>query len=320
MKRVLTAVILIPLVLLAIFRAPMWLFALLVLVVAVIATMEYLNIAQKTGVVPFRRLTLIMVAGVFLFAAVKVAVEAEVLRQRQSQSPLTEQRATQQKLKIAWDAAGVGGALMLAIPFLFLVRGLNRQDLSSSLPGAAVSSFSLIYIVLPLMALILIRGRPFGSLMLLYLFLVIWAGDVCAYYVGSAIGRHKLAPGISPGKSWEGAIASLVAAGILGALIAVQARPLHQFLESIHLATPQTLGFSLSLYSPPWWHGLLLAIAINIAAQLGDLVESMLKRGAGIKDSGTLLPGHGGVLDRIDSLLFAAPVLLYYANFRGVPF
>lgn len=319
MKRVLTAVILIPLVLLAIFRAPMWLFALLVLLVAVMATLEYLNLAQKSGVIPFRRLTLIMVAGIFLFAAVKVAVEEEILRQRQSPTPFTEQRAQeQQRLKMAWDAASIGGALMLALPFLFLIRGMGRQGLSTSLPGAAVSSFSLIYIVLPLMALILIRGRPFGSLMLLYLFLVIWAGDIFAYYVGSAIGRHKLAPRISPGKSWEGAIASLVAASILGAFIILQARPLQQFLESIHLA-PQP-GLSLSFYPPPWWHGLLLSMAINIAAQLGDLVESMLKRGAAIKDSGALLPGHGGVLDRIDSLLFAAPVLLYYANFRGVPF
>ncbi|MCI0353139.1 MAG: hypothetical protein L0Z53_27280, partial [Acidobacteriales bacterium] len=128
MKRVLTAIVLIPLVLLAVFRAPMWLFALLVLLFAVLASLEYLHIAEKSGVVPFRRLTLIMVAGIFLFAGIKTAAETQLYRLQQV--PPSDQRNLQyDRLKIAWDIASIGGALMLAMPFLFLVRGMRRQDL-----------------------------------------------------------------------------------------------------------------------------------------------------------------------------------------------
>ncbi|HXE30499.1 MAG TPA: phosphatidate cytidylyltransferase, partial [Terriglobales bacterium] len=124
-----------------------------------------------------------------------------------------------------------------------------------------------------------------GAMWLVFLLVVVWVGDTAALYAGRAWGRHRLAPRVSPGKSWEGAVASMIAAAAVGAGVGA------------------------------WQHAYILipvAIAINIAAQVGDLAESALKRGAGVKDSGTLLPGHGGVLDRIDALLFAAPVLWFY--------
>lgn len=322
-KRVLTAVVLIPLVLLAIFRAPTWLFALLLLLIGVLATLEYLHIAERTGLVPFRRYTLLMVAAFFLFSGGRIVLDEQWRHIERSSERFSGVNPEEYpRLNWAWKTAIIGGNIVVAMPLLLLVWAMKRQQLNTSLPGAACSSFALVYPALPLLTLILIRAHPFGSLLLLYLLLVVWVGDIFAYYVGSTVGNHKLAPRISPGKSWEGAAASLIGASLLGTYIVQHARPLQEFLESIHLVSPGSseFGFALQLYAPPWWHGLLLSVAVNVAAQLGDLVESMLKRGAGVKDSGTLLPGHGGVLDRIDALLFAAPVVFYYAQFRGVPF
>ncbi len=120
-----------------------------------------------------------------------------------------------------------------------------------------------------------------------------WAGDIAALYVGRSLGRHKLAPEVSPAKSWEGSIASTVTSVIYGALY-----------------------FPRLLPSAPLAEALGLTVIANIAGQLGDLCESAIKRGAGVKDSGNLLPGHGGWLDRLDSSLFALPVVyLVVSNF-----
>ena len=116
-----------------------------------------------------------------------------------------------------------------------------------------------------------------------------WVGDIGAYYIGRRFGIHKLAPRVSPKKSWEGSIASLVTSILLGGLY------LHQFLPSV-----------------PWWQGVALTTVANVAGQFGDLAESAMKRGAHVKDSGGLLPGHGGFLDRVDSTLFALPVIYAY--------
>jgi phosphatidate cytidylyltransferase len=130
--------------------------------------------------------------------------------------------------------------------------------------------------------------------------LVVWSGDIFAYFVGKTFGRHKMAPRISPGKTWEGAAASMFASVGVGLLLSLfwgqKIPPLFQNYQAF---------VSWGMSSP------ILAVSalLNIAAQLGDLVESAIKRGAGVKDSGAILPGHGGMLDRIDALLFAAPVL-----------
>ena len=150
-----------------------------------------------------------------------------------------------------------------------------------------------------------------------YLLVVVWVGDILAFLVGRSIGKHKLAPRISPNKSWEGTVASLAGGTAVGTVILLGAEGIVSFLRSSQLLAAQWGSIlSVGSYPPPRpvWVYILLSAAINVAAQLGDLVESMLKRGAGVKDSGSLLPGHGGMLDRIDALLFAAPVLWYYAQ------
>ena len=121
---------------------------------------------------------------------------------------------------------------------------------------------------------------------LLFAFLLCWAGDTAALYIGKNFGRHKLAPKISPGKTWEGAIASVVGGVLTGAIYA------HYLIPAAPLATV-----------------LMIAAAGNIAGQLGDLIESAYKRWGGVKDSGSSLPGHGGWLDRIDSCLLSIPVV-----------
>ena len=119
-------------------------------------------------------------------------------------------------------------------------------------------------------------------------------------YAGRALGKRKMAPNLSPNKTWAGAIGSVAGAvGVAGILLGL----------SSYLT--QWNSVKLSFADAPSWYWLVLAVVINVVAQVGDLAESALKRSAGVKDSGTLLPGHGGVLDRIDALLLAAPVLWY---------
>jgi phosphatidate cytidylyltransferase len=150
----------------------------------------------------------------------------------------------------------------------------------------------LIYIPFFLGHLILIRDWNDGATWTFLLMAVIIAGDAAAYYVGGAIGRHKLAPSISPGKTVEGAVGGLAANLAVGAFFKKCCFP--------------EFG---------WGYWIALIVVVGVLGQTGDLVESMLKRSAGLKDSGSIFPGHGGFLDRIDALLFAAPVLYYFRTY-----
>ena len=141
-------------------------------------------------------------------------------------------------------------------------------------------------------------------------------GDIAAYYVGRAVGKHKLAPRVSPGKTWEGTIASAVGSIVIALLLFHFANPIARPCCRIYIFGRCAIECSRSAVRRATrpvlrWTALAnsaFALCVNVAAQLGDLVESAMKRGAGLKDSGSLLPGHGGVLDRIDALLFALPV------------
>jgi phosphatidate cytidylyltransferase len=164
----------------------------------------------------------------------------------------------------------------------------------------------LVYIAYPLMLLPQIFNEENGVALLLFLFLCVWSGDIAALYIGKRFGRHKFAPRLSPNKTWEGAIASVVASCIFGVGMVLLG----------DWFTQQNYTFTKLHTSEPWWVFLILAVVLNAAAQFGDLLESALKRGAGVKDSGTILPGHGGVLDRIDALLVAAPVLWFIIAIR----
>jgi phosphatidate cytidylyltransferase len=142
---------------------------------------------------------------------------------------------------------------------------------------------------------------------------VVWSGDIFAYYIGRAFGKHKLAETISPKKTWEGAIASTAGAVLVSVVLFHYIHSLGTLLIKLHALPSQSLLFTdIRLYAPDWRLAAVFGLLVNIAAQLGDLAESAFKRGADIKDSGTLLPGHGGLLDRIDAMLFAAPVLWFF--------
>jgi phosphatidate cytidylyltransferase len=302
-KRVLTAAILIPVVVIALFRAPLWLFTLLVLGVALLAAREYFDIAEKTGFKPFRRLSCIFLVCIFVITYLGIT---------------TSDRSSPRPWPTLEYAASAASVLILFSPFILLAFSMRREPLSQVLQDAASSFLLLPYVGLSLVSMIVMRGNNSGALSLMFLMLLVWCGDIAAYYVGRAIGRHKLAPRISPGKTWEGAIASVVGAVIVGMLLFHYINPIAAAFRNAHLLVPSDKDVDHALRpSPlnlaPVWLVASFAVCVNVAAQLGDLVESALKRGAGMKDSGTLLPGHGGVLDRIDALLFALPVgLLFY--------
>jgi phosphatidate cytidylyltransferase len=303
-KRVITAVILIPLVVIALFKAPLWLFALLVFGVAALAAFEYLGIASAQGYKP-------MVATSYMLLALSFAIFYMMSRLLASASA----DWLPAMLGMGFFFFGLPAVTFLA-PLLLLLVGLRADPLSDALPGAAISYLLLPYVAFTLGLLPILRSSVNGALYLLFLMLLVWCGDIAAYYVGRALGKHKFAPRISPGKTWEGAAGSVLGAVILGSLLFHFINPIAEFFRRIHLLTlPNSVlgGVQQGLKVAPWWLVVLFAICTNVAAQLGDLVESAMKRGAGVKDSGTLLPGHGGVLDRIDALLFALPVgLIFY--------
>ena len=163
-----------------------------------------------------------------------------------------------------------------------------RRPLVEALPAAGISSSALLLVAFPLSFAVRLHGIPaFGPKLLLFALAITWAADTTAYFVGRAIGKHPLAPHISPKKTWEGSIASM-----FGSLVVAYA-----FSFWIRIPLP---------------HLLIMAATGNIAGQMGDLLESAYKRSAGVKDSGGLLPGHGGILDRIDALILCIPVIWYY--------
>ncbi|PYX58938.1 MAG: hypothetical protein DMG76_07275 [Acidobacteria bacterium] len=294
LKRIATAAVLIPIVLLLVLRAPVAVVALVAALVALLTVHEFLQLTESYGVRPLRIPTYAFVSGFFLLLAINVGAETPLFSMGKF------------LISLAFAAA--------IAPFLFLTITMRRDNLSGAYPAAAAAVFAFTYIALPLGMLVQLRQQWAGGFLLLYLLLVVWAGDIFAYFVGKSMGRHLMAPRISPKKTWEGAAASLAASLAVGALLFHYALPLSSALLNAGLIERRDGLFGLE--KPALWPIILLTIAINIAAQLGDLVESLIKRGANVKDSGTILPGHGGMLDRIDALLFAAPLLWYYAAWR----
>jgi phosphatidate cytidylyltransferase len=271
MKRILTALILIPVVLLLVFLWPQssWLFTLAVAVVATFAAWEFLGLAQNSGANPPR--IAVLVAILALFAC-----------------------------NLIWDQRDHTAAIVVVLSLALLVYCTFFRPVDLMLADASTSIFCFLYIGTTLITLPSLREEANGPSLVAFLLCVVWAGDMAALYIGRAWGRHKMAPSLSPNKSWEGALGSIVGSLLVtGALLGL-AHLLMTEWDKAWLSYPENV-----------WYWLGLAVIINIAAQVGDLAESALKRSAGVKDSGSLLPGHGGVLDRIDALLLAAPVLWY---------
>lgn len=181
-----------------------------------------------------------------------------------------------------------GDVLFLFLIGVTILTLWTRRPMVEALPAAGISSSGLLLIAFPLSFAVRLQGIPQqGPAILLFVLVITWVGDTAAYFVGRAMGKRKLAPVLSPKKTWEGTIAS-----ILGALLVAVA-----FARFINVPLAHLLG---------------MAVVGNVAGQAGDLLESAYKRSAGVKDSGSLLPGHGGVLDRIDALILAIPVVWYY--------
>ena len=207
-----------------------------------------------------------------------------------------------------WGPAGgpALGAFLAALMIASALRELFRPEMSFPIYDIATTMFGVFYVGWLMLHLLLLRELPrqvalpesAGSHFLLYAFLLAWASDTGAYFVGLAWGKHRLAPRISPKKSVEGSIGGLLAA--VGGAYLGRAWFVRDEFGHPYLGVGQTLA---------------LALLAGVAAQLGDLVESLLKRDARIKDTSNAIPGHGGVLDRFDSLLFCGPVLYYFLTF-----
>jgi len=252
MKRVLTAAVLIPIVVYIVLWANFWVFA------AVLAAAACLSYREFEGI-----------AGRFGFGAPgPIGYGAGLLLLFYNREP--------------W-------LLITLLAIVGLTIAMQAQDLAHSLPRASFLLMGVVYIFGCWKCALPLHDR--NPHWLLFALLVNWTGDIGAYYVGRSLGRHKLAPRVSPKKTWEGAAGSIVASVLLagGYLL--------RFVPEVGVVS--IIGISL---------------AANVAGQIGDLAESAIKRGAGVKDSGTLLPGHGGFLDRVDSTLFALPVV--YACLR----
>ena len=245
MKRVLTSLILIPLVLYVVILGSPWMLLAVIAVAAMLCYREWCNIASGNGIANLGPLGYAAGLGVL--------------------------------------ALSDGAAIFLTVVALAGISlAMRSVDLAEVMPRASATLLGVVYIFGAWKCAILLR--EISPYWLLFALAINWVGDISAYYVGKNLGVHKLARRISPGKSWEGAIASAVFSTTFGAI----------FLKRFFPAMPLAQAIALS------------ALA-NIAGQLGDLAESALKRGAGVKDSGTLLPGHGGLLDRVDSALFTMP-------------
>jgi phosphatidate cytidylyltransferase len=179
-------------------------------------------------------------------------------------------------------------AIFLFVLGIAVLTLFTKRPLVETLPAAGISSSGLVLVAFPLSYAVRLHGAGTqGPAMLLFALVITWVGDSTAYFAGRAIGKHALAPHLSPKKTWEGTVASF-----MGSLIVAVV-----FARFMTVPLPHLLG---------------MAAVGNVAGQVGDLLESAYKRSAGIKDSGSILPGHGGVLDRIDALILAIPVVWYY--------
>lgn len=267
MKRVITALILAPLVLVLVFLGPMWLITLVVAGVAILAGWEFLGLTERRGAKPPRILTAGSIG--LLFAG-----------------------------NYQWPDETITIFGLLCIVLLLYCTFASPVD--RALADSTSSVFALFYVGLMLIPIPMLRAQSNGPSLLAFLFLTVWAGDTVAMYAGRLLGRRKLAPNLSPNKTWVGALGSVLGAVAVAAILVALSSYLAQWNSA-----------KLSFADEVWWYWLILAVVVNMAAQAGDLAESALKRSAGVKDSGTLLPGHGGILDRVDALLLAAPVLWY---------
>lgn len=286
-KRVATAAVLVPMVVGLVLWGSTAIVAIAIALITLLALFEYFALGEAIGHRAYRfwTATCSLLLVFVQWEAAKTSPEAHV--------------ASIDRI------LGIGGTVfptptIADVLFVFLlgVAALTlwtKRPMVEALPAAGISSSGLVLIALPLTFAIRMHGiGMFGPPLLLFVLVITWVGDTAAYFVGRSFGKHHLAPVLSPKKTWEGTIAS-----ILGALLVALVFSFYVNIPLLHL-----LG---------------MAAAGNVAGQVGDLFESAFKRSAGVKDSGTLLPGHGGVLDRIDAIILAFPVVWYYWIWMYLP-
>lgn len=278
-RRAVSAVVLIPIIIALVFFGGWVAFAAAALALF-IAAYELHGMFTHKGLHPLTALSVVLGLD-FLLAAMLYALHSDPL------VPLT--------------LIGLGLSALIIISFAWLM--LTRKTLDGILVDWGLTLAAALYLGWPLAFFLLLRGSVMGTntagfWWLLALFFMVWANDTFALLTGHYFGRTKLSPLISPAKTWEGFFGGLVFTVIAALVFTI-------LLPSIFY---QPLGV-------PWYHAVILGILVAIASTIGDLAESLLKRGTGVKDSGTIVPGHGGILDRMDSLLFAVLVVFFYAAF-----
>jgi phosphatidate cytidylyltransferase len=278
--RILTAAILIPAVVAVVWWGPTWLVAAAGGGIALLALFEFFSLGARLNLQAYRLWTALCAMGIFF---------------QQWTASAAQSYQVGRNLRLIRSSATPEFPLDLVF-FIFLLGCAatvfsSRRPLVDALGDIGVSTSGLVFIALPLSAVVRIHGVGIlGPKLLLFTLVLVWVGDTTAYFVGRSFGRVPMAAQLSPKKTWEGAAANLLGSAIVA------------------LALFRWLNIDA-------FQAVVMACLANIAGQAGDLLKSAYKRGAGVKDSGTLLPGHGGVLDRIDALILAAPVVWYYFRF-----
>ena len=279
-KRVVTAVVLVPLVVGLVLWGSTAIVAMVIALVTLLALFEYFALGEAIGHRAYRFWTAAC-ALVLVYAQWRASAEPSY---NLAGGLIAHERG-------GWFASG---APTLDAVFFLFVLGIaaltlgTRRPVVEVLPAAGMSASGLLLVAFPLSFAIRLHGAGRqGPVLLLFALVIVWVSDTVAYFVGRAVGRHALAPRLSPKKTWEGTVS-----GFLGSIVVALAFAPWMSVSLVHLAGMAALG--------------------NIGGQVGDLLESGYKRSAGLKDSGGLLPGHGGVLDRIDALILAIPVVWYY--------
>jgi phosphatidate cytidylyltransferase len=279
-KRVATAAVLIPFVVGLVLWGPTAIVALAVGLVTILALFEYFALGEAIGHRGYRFWT--ATCGLLILYLQWLTT---VIRWGEFGGVAYPQRLAWLLVRMFPHAEDAFFVFVLGVAAITL---FTKRPLVETLPAAGISASALILIAFPLSYTVRLHGLGTqGPLLLLFVLVVTWVGDTSAYFVGRSVGSHALAPHLSPKKTWEGTVASF-----LGSLIVAVI-----FARFMTVPLPHLLG---------------MAVVGNVAGQVGDLLESAYKRSAGIKDSGSLLPGHGGVLDRIDALILAIPVVWYY--------
>jgi phosphatidate cytidylyltransferase len=288
-KRVATALVLIPVVVGLVLFTPTWVVEMATAAITVLALWEYFALGEAIGHRAYRVWTVIC-AVLFIVVSAPTARPAFIDfifpgTERGMVAPHPATRVCYLPSSPIYTGETVFFVFLIGLTALIL---WTRRALVEALPSAGISSSGLLLVAFPLSYAVRLHDIPRdGPKLLLFALVLTWAADTTAYFVGRAIGKHPLAPHLSPNKTWEGAVGSM-----LGSLV---------------------VGWAFRYWiKMPLGHLLAMAAIGNVAGQMGDLLESAYKRSAGVKDSGGLLPGHGGVLDRIDALILCIPVVWYY--------